>query len=44
MKKDYYKALVSKLYEIFPIFTKKGHSTQIKTIRDLLPDMNWYTT
>ena len=44
MKKDYYKTLVSKLYEIFPIFTKKGHSTQIKTVRDLLPEMNWFTT
>jgi hypothetical protein len=44
MKKDYYKIIVSRLYEIFPIFAKKGHSTHIKTVRDLFPEMNWLTT
>lgn len=43
MKNEYYKTIVSKLYEIFPIFSRKGHSTQIKTVKELLPELNGMT-
>jgi hypothetical protein len=44
MKKDYYKIIVTKLSEVYPIFTRKGLLSHIKTVRGLLPELNNMTT
>lgn len=44
MKKDYYKIIVTKLSEVYPIFTRKGLLSQIKTVSGLLPELNNMTT
>lgn len=44
IKKDYYKNIVSNLYEVFLIYAKVGHLWQITTVRSVLIDLKNLTT